>query len=86
MRAREGLSRWWRCEVLTSMMGDHDDEHDGRCGRKRGAPDAIRARKAPGRTRTWSRRDDDTTLPRMTGDAGLLISTTTSESDPCAVT
>jgi hypothetical protein len=30
-------------------------------------------------TRTPLRRDDDTTLPRMAGDAGLLMSTTTSE-------
>jgi len=37
-------------------------------------------------TRTPSRRDDDTTLPRMTGDAGLLMSTTTSESDKHAAT
>ena len=37
-------------------------------------------------TRTPSRRDDDATLPRMSGDAGLLMSTTTSESDKYAVT
>jgi hypothetical protein len=30
-------------------------------------------------TRTPSRNDEETTLPRMTGDAGLLMSTTTSE-------
>ena len=36
--------------------------------------------------RTQSRRDDETTLPRMTGDAGLLMSTTTSESEKCATT
>ena len=51
------------------------------CGVARGDPrPQLRA------TRTPSRRDDDTTLPRMTGDVGLLMSTTTSESDPCAVT
>ena len=76
MRVRESFSRWWRC----------GREHDGRCGRKRGAPDAMSARKALGCTRTESRRDDDTTLPRMTVDAGLLISTTTSESEFSAVT
>ena len=48
-------------------------------------PDAIRA-PLLWIARTPSRRDDDTTLPRMTGDAGLLISTTTSESDHAAVT
>jgi hypothetical protein len=38
-------------------------------------------------SRTKSRRDDETTLPRMTGDAGLLMSTTTSEFEtPCVVT
>ena len=31
-------------------------------------------------------RDEETTLPLMTGDAGLLMSTTTSESDNCPVT
>ena len=36
--------------------------------------------------RTKSRRDDDTTLPRMTGDAGLLMSTTTSDLETHAVT
>ena len=37
-------------------------------------------------TRTPPRRDDETTLPRMTGDAGLLTSTTTSELEPNAAT
>ena len=37
-------------------------------------------------TRTPSRRDNETTLPRMTGVAGLLTSTTTNESDKYAVT
>ena len=41
---------------------------------------------ALGHTRTPSRRDDDTTLPRMTGDAGLLMSTTTSELENSAAT
>ena len=49
------------------------------------APDAIRATLL-WVTRTWSIRDDDNTLPRMTGDAGLLTSITTSESDHAAVT
>jgi len=76
VRARESFSRRWR----------RGREHHGRRGRKRGAPDAISARKTPGRTRTPSRTVDETTLPRMTGDAGLLMSTTTSESDRYAVT
>ena len=37
-------------------------------------------------TRTPSRRDDETTLPRMTGDTGLLTSTTTSASELAAAT
>ncbi|KOO34114.1 hypothetical protein Ctob_015799 [Chrysochromulina tobinii] len=37
-------------------------------------------------TRTPPRRDDETTLPRMTGDAGLLTSTTTSELESAAAT
>ena len=37
-------------------------------------------------TRTPSIRDDETTLPRMTGVAGLLMSTPTSASDTPAVT
>ena len=37
-------------------------------------------------TRTPSIRDDETTLPRMTGDAGLLMSTTTSASEAAAAT
>jgi hypothetical protein len=41
------------------------------------APEAIRAPQLRA-SRTPSRRDDDTTLPRMTGVAGLLMSTTTS--------
>jgi len=36
--------------------------------------------------RTCSMREDDTTLPRMTGDAGSLTSTTTSDLDTHAVT
>ncbi len=47
--------------------------------------DAIRAPRLRV-TRTQSRRDDDTTLPRMAGDAGLLMSTTTSESEIHAAT
>jgi hypothetical protein len=54
------------------------------------APDAIRARgrgrKIGSRARTPSRRDDETTLPRTAGDAGLLMSTTTSESDASVAT
>ena len=50
------------------------------------APDAICTRETPDCTRTPSRRDDDTTLPRMTGDAGLLMSITTSELEYCPVT
>ena len=37
-------------------------------------------------TRTPSISDDETTLPRMTGVAGLLTSTTTSEADVGAAT
>ena len=38
-------------------------------------------------SRTKSRRDDETTLPRMIGDAGLLTSITTSDFEPpCAAT
>ena len=53
--------------------------------------DAIMAPKANRVPRLWvtrtpPRRDDETTLPRMTGDAGLLMSTTTSASDTCAAT
>ncbi len=36
--------------------------------------------------RTRFMRDEETTLPWMTGDAGLLMSTTTSELDSCADT
>ena len=36
--------------------------------------------------RTQFMRDEETTLPRMTGDALLLMSTTTSESEPWPVT
>ncbi len=64
-----------------STMGGADA-----CRSALAAPEAIRARKAPGRTRTATRRDDDTTLPRMSGDAGLLMSTTTSEAESCDVT
>ena len=48
------------------------------------APDAIRATLL-WVTRTPSIRDDDNTLPRMTGDAGLLTSITTSEFEPPCV-
>jgi hypothetical protein len=37
-------------------------------------------------TRTPSRTVDETTLPRMTGDAGLLMSITTSASEDIAAT
>ena len=47
--------------------------------------DAIRAPRLRV-TRTQSIRDDETTLPRMTGDAGLLMSITTSESEDIAAT
>ena len=49
------------------------------------APEAICATRLRA-SRTSFRRDDDTTLPRMSGDAGLLMSTTTSESEERAVT
>ena len=49
------------------------------------APEAICATRLRA-SRTSFRRDDDTTLPRMTGDAGLLMSTTTSELEIHAVT
>ena len=53
--------------------------------------DAIMAPEANHAPRLWVTRtpsisDDETTLPRMTGVAGLLTSTTTSASDPCAAT
>jgi hypothetical protein len=37
-------------------------------------------------SRTKSMRDDETTLPRMTGDAGLLMSIATSESELTPIT
>ncbi len=52
---------------------------------KSAAPDAIRAPQLRV-TRTLSRSDEETTLPRMTGDAGLLMSITTSESERCPTT
>ena len=65
-------------------------EHDGRHQQAEGAAgasmmDAIRAPRLRV-TRTPSIRDDETTLPRMTGDAGLLMSITTSESEDIAAT
>ena len=53
--------------------------------------DAIMAPKANRVPRLWvtrtpPRRDDETTLPRMTGDAGLLTSITTSASEFAAAT
>ena len=53
--------------------------------------DAIMAPKANRVPRLWvtrtpPRRDDETTLPRMTGDAGLLTSTTTSALEFTAAT
>ncbi|KOO36136.1 hypothetical protein Ctob_016508 [Chrysochromulina tobinii] len=53
--------------------------------------DAIMAPEANRAPRLWvirtpSRRDDETTLPRMAGDAGLLTSTTTSALEFAAAT
>jgi len=53
VRAREGFSRWWH----------RGREHDGRCGRKRGAPDAIRARSSP----PHAPHPEETTTPHCPG-------------------
>ena len=73
MKAREGINRRWR----------RGCEHNGRSGSA--APDANHAPQLRA-SRTPSMSIDETTLPRMTGEAGLLMSTTTSESERYAAT
>ena len=67
MRAREGISGRWRRGRASVMDGA--DACRGARGHPR--PQLLAARTL------FS--DDETTLPRMTGDVGLLMSTTTSE-------
>jgi hypothetical protein len=74
VRGRESFRGRWR----------RGREHDGRCGRKRDARGHPRVQLPASRTK--SMRDDETTLPRMTGDAGLLMSITTSESELTPIT